>query len=163
MKAGAEVVIVPRNFKLLEELESAEKGHGDMSISYGLEQADDIFLTSWIGTILGPAGTTHDGRIYSLKIHCGENYPNAPPEVLFTSRINMSCVDQTNGRVNPRGLGTSASRHESLANGTLCGLSGVLASWQRTYGIEQVLVALRNEMASATNKRLPQHPEGSSF
>ncbi|ETV74649.1 hypothetical protein H257_10779 [Aphanomyces astaci] len=144
MKAGAEVVIVPRNFKLLEELESAEKGHGDMSISYGLEQADDIFLTSWIGTILGPAGTSHDGRIYSLKIHCGENYPNAPPEVLFTSRINMSCVDQSNGRVNPRSL-------------------GVLASWQRSYGIEQVLVALRNEMASTANKRLPQHPEGASF
>lgn len=47
---------MPRNFKLLEELESSEKGHGDMSISYGLEQADDIFLTNWIGTILGPAG-----------------------------------------------------------------------------------------------------------
>lgn len=47
---------MPRNFKLLEELESSEKGHGDMSISYGLEHADDIFLTNWIGTILGPAG-----------------------------------------------------------------------------------------------------------
>ncbi|KAI9913900.1 hypothetical protein PsorP6_006795 [Peronosclerospora sorghi] len=34
---------------------TCEKGHGDMSISYGLEQADDIFLTNWIGTILGPA------------------------------------------------------------------------------------------------------------
>ncbi|RHY04129.1 hypothetical protein DYB28_004130 [Aphanomyces astaci] len=86
-----------------------------MSISYGLEQADDIFLTSWIGTILGPAGTSHDGRIYSLKIHCGENYPNAPPEVLFTSRINMSCVDQSNGRVNPRSLG-KIDHHPSLSS-----------------------------------------------
>ncbi|OQS05668.1 DNA topoisomerase 2 DNA gyrase B [Thraustotheca clavata] len=143
-KSGAEVVIIPRNFKLLEELESAEKGHGDMSISYGLEQADDIFLTYWIGTILGPAGTCHDGRIYSLKIHCGEHYPNQPPDVYFTSRINMTCVDQTNGRVESRRL-------------------GVLASWNRNSGIENVLVALRNEMASPANKRLPQHPEGSSF
>ena len=52
------LVLVPRNFKLLEELENSEKGHGDMSISYGLEQADDIFLTNWIGTILGPAGVS---------------------------------------------------------------------------------------------------------
>ncbi|KAI9922233.1 hypothetical protein PsorP6_000488 [Peronosclerospora sorghi] len=50
--------LVPRNFKLLEEMENSEKGHGDMSISYGLEQADDIFLTNWIGTILVPAGVT---------------------------------------------------------------------------------------------------------
>ena len=31
-----EVVIVPRNFKLLSELEASEKGHGEMAISYGL-------------------------------------------------------------------------------------------------------------------------------
>ena len=48
--------VVPRNFKLLEELESSEKGHGDMTISYGLERPDDIFMTNWICTILGPAG-----------------------------------------------------------------------------------------------------------
>ncbi|TYZ59852.1 hypothetical protein PybrP1_005794 [[Pythium] brassicae (nom. inval.)] len=143
-KPGAEVVIVPRNFKLLEELESAEKGHGDMSISYGLEQADDIFLTNWIGTILGPAGTCHDGRIYSLRIHCGDNYPNYPPEVAFTSRINMGCVDAQSGRVDPRRL-------------------AALASWNRSYGIENVLVAIRNEMASPSNRRLPQPPEGANF
>ncbi|KAF4321418.1 hypothetical protein BBO99_00001229 [Phytophthora kernoviae] len=143
-KHGAEVVIVPRNFKLLEELENSEKGHGDMSISYGLEQADDIFLTNWIGTILGPAGTCHDGRIYSLRIHCSDQYPHMPPEVHFTSRINMSCVDPQMGRVDPRRL-------------------GALGSWHRNNGIENVLVAIRAEMASPTNRRLPQPPEGSNF
>ncbi|KAI9922618.1 hypothetical protein PsorP6_000661 [Peronosclerospora sorghi] len=82
-----------------EELENSGKGHGDMSIAYGLEQADDIFLTKWIGTILGPAGTCHDGRIYSLRIHCSDQYPHMPPEVQFTSRINMGCVDPQSGRV----------------------------------------------------------------
>ncbi|DAZ98622.1 TPA: hypothetical protein N0F65_000817 [Lagenidium giganteum] len=143
-KPGAEVVIVPRNFKLLEELESSEKGHGDMSISYGLEKADDIFLTNWIGTILGPAGTCHDGRLYSLRIHCSDHYPQVPPEVYFTSRINMSCVDQQNGRVDPRRL-------------------PALMNWNRNHGIENVLVALRSEMASPANKRLPQPAEGSNF
>lgn len=88
--------------------------------------------------------TCHDGRIYSLRIHCGDNYPNYPPEVAFTSRINMTCVDAQSGRVDPRRL-------------------AALASWNRSYGIENVLVAIRNEMASPTNRRLPQPPEGSNF
>jgi len=32
-------------------------------------------LTGWNGTIIGPAGTNFDGRIYSLKITCGDYYP----------------------------------------------------------------------------------------
>lgn len=88
--------------------------------------------------------TCHDGRIYSLRIHCGDQYPNYPPEVAFTSRINMNCVDAQNGRVDPRRL-------------------PALASWNRSFGIENVLVAIRNEMASPTNRRLPQPPEGANF
>ena len=50
---AGEVVIVPRNFKLLEELEKSEKGHGDMSISFGLVKSDDTFLSDWNAGILG--------------------------------------------------------------------------------------------------------------
>lgn len=53
---AGEVVIVPRNFKLLEELEKSEKGQGDMSISFGLVDSGDTFLTEWNGGILGPVG-----------------------------------------------------------------------------------------------------------
>ena len=52
------MVIVPRNFKLLEELENSEKGHGDMSISFGLVDSGDTFLSDWNGGILGPAGVS---------------------------------------------------------------------------------------------------------
>ncbi len=55
---AGETVIVPRNFKLLEELEKSEKGHGDMSISFGLVDSGDTFLSDWNGGILGPAGVS---------------------------------------------------------------------------------------------------------
>ena len=55
-----EVVITPRNFKLLEELEHSEKGMGDMSISYGLVDSSDIFMGEWNGGILGPHGVSND-------------------------------------------------------------------------------------------------------
>jgi len=56
---AGETVIVPRNFKLLEELEGSEKGHGDMAISYGLVDPGDTFLREWNGGILGPPGVSY--------------------------------------------------------------------------------------------------------
>ncbi|RUS30230.1 hypothetical protein BC938DRAFT_479691, partial [Jimgerdemannia flammicorona] len=81
--------------------------------SYGLADSEDITLSSWNGTIIGPGhvgvlslfmfqlwlDTVHENRIYSLKLYCDENYPDAPPIVSFLSRINLPCVNQQNGKV----------------------------------------------------------------
>ncbi|KAI9794684.1 MAG: E2 ubiquitin-conjugating protein mms2 [Piccolia ochrophora] len=107
---------VPRNFRLLEELEKGEKGLGAEACSYGLADGADVLLSDWNGTILGPPHvrisslhsvfviltiekSVHENRIYSVNIHCGDNYPDAPPTVQFVSKINLPCVDQRNGKV----------------------------------------------------------------
>ena len=89
---SGEVVIVPRNFVLLEELEKAEKGQTDMNISYGLADAADIELSLWQCTILGPLNTPVENRIISLLVQCGPGYPNEAPTVIFQSKINFPFV-----------------------------------------------------------------------
>ena len=93
---------------------------------------------------LRPTQTYHDGRFYEVKIHCGEDYPASPPEVRFVSKVNMSCIDSKTGKVNRQKL-------------------PVMRSWNRNKGIEDVLVGIRREMASDSNRRTKQPPEGSTF
>lgn len=43
--------------------------------------------------------SVHENRIYSVNIHCGDNYPDVPPTVQFVSKINLPCVDPKTGKV----------------------------------------------------------------
>ena len=131
-----ETVVVPRNFKLLEELEMGEKGvsNGPHAgwVSYGLD-GDDMALTNWNATIIGPQNTNLGDRIYNLKIVTGDNYPQQPPQIRFVTRINLSCVDDQ-GRVTTR--------------------LPALKNWKVTMGMVDLLFALRESMVEAS--RLPQ-------
>ncbi|THU95018.1 UBC-like protein [Dendrothele bispora CBS 962.96] len=135
---------IPRNFRLLEELEKGEKGIGDGSCSYGLEDGDDIMMSNWTGTIIGPGHTVHENRIYSLKITCGPSYPDSAPTIRFLSKVNIPFVNQSTGEVDPSKL-------------------SVLYNWNRQFTMETLLVEIRKEMASFNNRKLPQPPEGSTF
>lgn len=105
----------------------------------------------------------HENRIYSLKITCGDNYPEELPSIQFISRVNLPFVSQVDGKVDPSKL-------------------AVLAHWNRNSTLETILVEIRRyvpapwcfnsyadllpfcrEMASFNNRKLPQPPEGSTF
>ncbi|WZZ16828.1 hypothetical protein YC2023_109917 [Brassica napus] len=141
--------VVPRNFRLLEELERGEKGIGDGTVSYGMDDADDIYMQSWTGTILGPHNvfsllttlTAYEGKIFQLKLFCGKEYPESPPSVKFQTRINMACVNPETGVVEPS-------------------LFPMLTNWRREYTMEDILVKLKKEMMTSHNRKLAQPPEG---
>ncbi|CAG9324405.1 MMS2_2 [Blepharisma stoltei] len=135
---------VPRNFRLLDELEKGEHGLGDPNVSYGLDRGDDITLSSWTGMIIGPPGGVHENRMYQVRFHCGPNYPQEAPQVQFITKINMSSVNPHNGIVDPSNF-------------------RILGNWTSQYTMETILVELRKDMNSGANKRLAQPNEGETY
>lgn len=132
--------VVPRSFRLLNELEKGEKGESGF-VSWGLAEPDDMTLTKWNGTIFGPPGTGFDNRVYSLMIECGPSYPDEPPTVKFCTSVNMTQVDQS---------------------GNVTGLQ-IMRTWRRENTIEDVLLALLSEMRGRTNRSLPQPAPGTMY
>ena len=105
-------------------------------------KGDDTTFTDWNGTIIGPPNTKFDNRIFFLRIKCGPHYPSQPPEVHFQSKVNLPCVNQANGKVEP------SKFH-------------VFANWKGDYDMEKTLIGLKNEMIA--NKNVNQPADGDMY
>ncbi|KAJ8602907.1 hypothetical protein MRB53_042291 [Persea americana] len=149
---------VPRNFRLLEELEKGEKGLGADACSYGLDEGDDLLMTNWNGTILGPPHSVHENRIYSVKIHCGPSYPDSPPEVTFISKVNFRVLINEQERYDS----SSITRPQLTQQVDFSKLPS-LTQWKRDFTMETILIEIRRFMAAPANKKLPQPAEGTNF
>ena len=135
-------VVVPRNFRLLEELEIGEKEQElPAGISFGLEDQADATFTNWIGTIIGAHGTRFDQRLVSIKFVCGEEYPKKAPIVKFISRVNLPFVDGS-GNIIPGKLST-------------------LQPWNQKTTILDILVEIQSLMKKYGHTAQP--PEGSTY
>ncbi|OJD25720.1 hypothetical protein ACJ73_02910 [Blastomyces percursus] len=153
--------VVPRSFRLLEELENGEKGRGAEACSYGLANGDDVTMTNWNGTILGPPHSVHENRIYSVNINCGENYPDAPPTINFVSKVNLPCVDPRNGRSDE--VTPPYCMEEGVHDGDYPAGDSKASNIGEDMAFSIFTNYFSRFMAQPENKKIPQPPEGSNF
>ena len=107
----------------------------------------------------------HENRIYSLKIHCGAEYPDFPPEVSFVSKVNLPCVDSRTGKVRSSIQTVRCWCTNETDHGPKVDLTRLpsISVWKRDFTMETILIEIRRYMAAPANKKLPQPAEGTNF
>jgi peroxin-4 len=87
--------------RLRKELQSLEKSarNGDADTDIYLRPTSPTSLLHWTALIKGPVDTPYEGGVFRLSIHCGTDYPLAPPTITFETTIFHPNVHFTKGDI----------------------------------------------------------------
>ncbi|XP_015890411.1 ubiquitin-conjugating enzyme E2 2 isoform X2 [Ziziphus jujuba] len=88
---------------------------------------DNLFV--WSATIFGPDETPWEGGVFSLRLTFGDNYPEKPPRVRFTSEIFHPNV---------------------YHDGTLC-MDIIQDAWSPCHNVSTILTSVQQFVAVSTN------------
>ncbi|KAJ9538812.1 hypothetical protein OSB04_031545 [Centaurea solstitialis] len=167
-------VSVSQNFRLLEELEHGEEGIGDGTMSYGMDDGDDIYIYiyiyiymhSWTGTMIGP----HNVSLYIKATFINGSYVvRLSGEVSYCPfpfwAYHKNCGMFFLGPLKHSFLGGSRPKFWLLSQALSVEPEkfGIPVNWQREYTMEDTLTQLKKEMAAPHNRKLVQPPEGMFF
>ncbi|OCK79365.1 ubiquitin-conjugating enzyme [Lepidopterella palustris CBS 459.81] len=112
--------------RLLNELQTYQSDPNDALVELG--PVSDNELTHWTAVMKGVPGTAYEGGRWKLDIRIPSNYPNAPPEVKFVTRI---CHPNVN-----------------FKTGEIC-LDLLKTSWSPAYTITTTLTSIQQLLTSA--------------
>jgi ubiquitin-conjugating enzyme E2 C len=102
--------------------------------------SSDTNFLSWIATITGPADTPYADLIFKLSFVFPNNYPYAPPTVLFKTPIYHPNID---------------------FSGRIC-LDILKEKWSAIYNVQSVLLSLQS-LLGEPNKYVPHAMAGSHY
>jgi ubiquitin-conjugating enzyme E2 variant len=158
--------------------------------SYGLDEGDDLLMTNWNGTILGPPHVCFHkltsrpyqpdtNNAYRASTRTAST-PSASTVVLSTPTLlptSPSLAKSTSPASTEAMARYSKPNHNNQRHATLkvqhtdiyvppqVDLSKLpsIANWKRDFTMETILIEIRRYMAAPANKKLPQPPEGTNF
>lgn len=122
--------------RLMSEWKSLQEEEPE-GISAAPARADDLFF--WKGCILGPPETPWEGGVLPLLIRFPSDYPNTPPEVLFSSEVY----------------------HPNVYRGGAICLDILKEKWSPVYTISTILVSLQS-LLTDPNPASPANPDAAN-
>ncbi|XP_042508394.1 ubiquitin-conjugating enzyme E2-17 kDa-like isoform X1 [Macadamia integrifolia] len=99
---------------------------------------DNLFV--WSATIFGPEETPWEGGVFGLRLIFGDNYPEKPPRVRFTSEIFHPNV---------------------YHDGTLC-MDIIQDAWSPCHNVSTILTSIQS-LLTDPNPASPANPEAAQL